>query len=239
MEDIKKVIEDDFVRVNMPLTPIVTDIQHPTPCGIRDLGIVITGHDLSKAGAYNIGDSETSREAWKELYESLQRSLLQRLKIAKSRAVLVTGLVGKLASLNGLYEEMLDMHNGKILFRKQGGETSWLRFLLSASKWAISSTASKDANSNKCLCISVKMDIEHPTQADSWKINQKKTNGTKGTWELAPMKCTAAPVSTSFCELVHHNSNNSCLFCNRNRAALEASQDLEDTLTPPLTPPWH
>ena len=72
-EDIIAVIEDEFVGTGK-LAPF-------SSC---DLGIVVLGHDVSKAGAYKIGDSETAKKAWKKLFESLQRKLLQRLKSAKS-----------------------------------------------------------------------------------------------------------------------------------------------------------
>jgi len=68
MEEIKAVIEDDFVGGGIYM----------------DLGIVITGHDVSKAGAYTLEDSETSKKAWKELFQSLQHKLQERLKTEKS-----------------------------------------------------------------------------------------------------------------------------------------------------------
>jgi hypothetical protein len=70
LEDIKAVIEEYFV---VPLSPYSSS----------DLEIVITGHDTFK-GQYKIGDSESSKKAWKELFETLQRRLLQRLKSAQS-----------------------------------------------------------------------------------------------------------------------------------------------------------
>ena len=70
LEDIKAVIEEHFV---VPLSPYSSS----------DLEIVITGHDTFK-GQYKIGDSESSKKAWKELFETLQRRLLQRLKSAQS-----------------------------------------------------------------------------------------------------------------------------------------------------------
>lgn len=72
-EDIIAVIEDEFIGTGK-LAPF-------SSC---DLGIVVTRHDVSKAGAYKIGDSETAKKAWKDLFESLQRKLLQRLKSANS-----------------------------------------------------------------------------------------------------------------------------------------------------------
>ena len=70
LEDIKEVIEEYFV---VPLSPYSSS----------DLEIVITGHDTFK-GQYKIGDSESSKKAWKELFETLQRRLLHRLKSAQS-----------------------------------------------------------------------------------------------------------------------------------------------------------
>ena len=70
LEDIKAVIQEYFV---VPLSPYSSS----------DLEIVITGHDTFK-GQYKIGDSESSKKAWKELFETLQRRLLQRLKSAQS-----------------------------------------------------------------------------------------------------------------------------------------------------------
>jgi len=72
-EDIKAVIEDEFIGKG-----------GGAPFSSCDLGIVVTGHDVSKAGAYKIGDSKTAKKAWKDLFESLQRKLLQRLKSANS-----------------------------------------------------------------------------------------------------------------------------------------------------------
>jgi len=67
----KAVIEDDSVGMFPPFSGC-------------DLGIVITGHDISKASAYKIGDSENAKKAWKELFERLQRRLLQRIKSNQS-----------------------------------------------------------------------------------------------------------------------------------------------------------
>ena len=60
LEDIKAVIQEYFV---VPLSPYSSS----------DLEIVITGHDTLK-GQYKIGDSESSKKAWKELLKVLQRS---------------------------------------------------------------------------------------------------------------------------------------------------------------------
>ena len=51
---------------------------------VLDLGIVVKDHQLHKAAAYEIGDSETSKKAWQALFASLQSKLLQRLKNAQS-----------------------------------------------------------------------------------------------------------------------------------------------------------
>jgi hypothetical protein len=73
MEEIKAVIEDDFVGSGIV-----------APYSNMDLGLVITGHDVSKAGAYTLEDSETSNKAWKELFQSLQHKLQERLKSEQS-----------------------------------------------------------------------------------------------------------------------------------------------------------
>jgi hypothetical protein len=73
MEEIKAVIEDDFIGSGIV-----------APYSNMDLGIVITGHDVSKAGAYTLEDSETSKKAWKELFQSLQHKLQERLKSEQS-----------------------------------------------------------------------------------------------------------------------------------------------------------
>jgi hypothetical protein len=71
LEDMKAVIEDDSISIFPPFS-------------VCDLGIVITGHDISKTSAYKIGDSENAKKAWKELFERLQHRLLQRIKGAQS-----------------------------------------------------------------------------------------------------------------------------------------------------------
>jgi hypothetical protein len=69
LADIDAVIENDLF--------IIRDL-------VLDLGIVVKDHQLYKAAAYKIGDSETSKKAWQALFASLQRKLLQRLKNAQS-----------------------------------------------------------------------------------------------------------------------------------------------------------
>jgi hypothetical protein len=85
-----------------------------------------------------------------------------------------------------VYEPTHQSHNGKPLFQKQGDPDKWLRFNVN-NMWAMSSTASKDANNSDCWCHSVEADIEHPTEVKSWTIY---FNGSE--WEVhAGMKCVA------------------------------------------------
>ena len=60
LEDIKTVIEEYCVVPS-------------SPSSSSDLEIVITVHDNLK-GQYKIGGPESSKEAWKELFETLERS---------------------------------------------------------------------------------------------------------------------------------------------------------------------
>jgi hypothetical protein len=56
LADIDAVIENDLF--------IIRDL-------VLDLGIVVKDHQLHKAAAHEIGDSETSKKAWQALFASL------------------------------------------------------------------------------------------------------------------------------------------------------------------------
>ena len=107
-----------------------------------------------------------------------------------SSSVLISGVVGKNANaLNGVYEPMRILQNGKPVFQKQGDPDKWLRFDVK-NRWLFCPTASKDANNSLSWCHSVETDIEHPTKVKSWNIY---ANGCGGKWQVdAAMKCTPA-----------------------------------------------
>ena len=79
MEEIKAVIEDDFVGSGIV-----------APYSNMDLGIVITGHDVSKAGAYTLEDSETSKKAWK-LRSSFKVFSTSSRSVSRARSPFASG----------------------------------------------------------------------------------------------------------------------------------------------------
>jgi len=48
---------------------------------------------------------------------------------------------------NGAFDLVPELYNGRALFRKRDDKTLWLRFT-KGNNWMVSSTASKDANSD-------------------------------------------------------------------------------------------
>ena len=54
--------------------------------------------------------------------------------------------------VNGIYEPVTEVYNGKLLFQKRGIPDVWLRFEASTRFWVVSSTADKDSKKNLGWC---------------------------------------------------------------------------------------
>ncbi len=116
-----------------------------------------------------------------------QESMLEGLDVMVSATVVNgTGEPRIHAALIGVYQPTGNLYNGKQLFRMRQASPSepdtWLRFTKD-NDWVFSSTANKDGQTTKGMCISMQRGMDHPTQVDGWKFD-KDQDPSKSEWEI-------------------------------------------------------
>jgi hypothetical protein len=72
--------------------------------------------------------------------------------------------------VNGIYEPVAEVYNGKLLFQKRGMPDVWLRFEASNSFWMVSSTVDKDVKKNLGWCHCTEKNLHDPKRALAWKV---------------------------------------------------------------------
>jgi hypothetical protein len=83
----------------------------------------------------------------------------------------IAGVTGAPATaVNGVFEPVEEVYNGKTLYRKRGDEGKWLRYSTVSAKWTVSGTSDKEANNTTGWCISAELRLNNPLLAKSWEV---------------------------------------------------------------------
>jgi len=84
--------------------------------------------------------------------------------------VRVDGASGDRASVvNGVFALEEELYNGRALYRKVGDPHCWLLYQPN-SRWVITGTVAKDANSNIDVAFSSSLGLSLPTDSSVWKV---------------------------------------------------------------------
>ena len=100
------------------------------------------------------------------------------------------------AKVNGIYHPVDEVYNEMVLYRKEGDDGKWLRYVAGTSNhWKVSSTADKDANNNTAWAYCVEKGLADPSNAATWHVlNHASFHASK--WEVQSVKCTLRPPSS-------------------------------------------
>jgi hypothetical protein len=116
-------------------------------------------------------DDPTRAVTWKVFNASSWEDQVDIKCVELLSSVVIAGVTGTHAErVNGIYEPTVEVYNGKLLFQKRGMPDLWLRFDASNRFWIVSSTADKDAKTNKGWCHCKDENLDDPKRAVAWKV---------------------------------------------------------------------
>ncbi len=91
--------------------------------------------------------------------------------LSQAFPIRIAGVTGPPASaVNGVFEPVEEVYNGKTLYRKRGDAEKWLRYSTTSNRWTVSGTADKEANNTTGWCITSEFRLDDPMLAKLWEV---------------------------------------------------------------------